>query len=103
MEMLSSLKKKIDISISIFFSETFNLYLLLCFGWHSSLSESSGTIPSALNRSKDFLSIFIQLLLCAHALVDHFSWASKHVFHYFAMISAHSAPYPAFQAQRVVV
>lgn len=70
------------------FPEIINLYFLMCFEWHSSLSESSGKILTALNGSKDFLFY-----------VDHFSSAFQHCF---ATTPAHSAPYPAFQVQRVV-
>lgn len=72
-------------------------------GWHSNLSESSSKIPTALSGSKDFLfhvCIVIQLFLCADTWVDQFSSAFKLGF---AMIPARSAPYPAFQLQRVVV
>lgn len=85
------------------FPGTINLYFLSCFEWHSSLSESSGKIPTAFNRSKVFLfhvCLVIQLFLSALTWVDQFSSASKHCF---TTISSHSDPYPAFQAQRVVL
>lgn len=63
---------------------------------HSSLSESSGKIPT-INGSKNFL-FHIYSFSYAYTLV----WASSSVFKYcFATIPVHSAPYPVFQAQRV--
>lgn len=49
------------------------------------------------------MHIYAQLFFCAHAWVDHFRSAFKHVFHSFAMIPAHSASFAVFQAQKVVL
>lgn len=67
--LFSLFEGNFDISISMSFPETINLYFPICPRWHSSLSESSGKIPTAFNGSKDFLfyvCIFTQVFLRLH-------------------------------------